>query len=417
MAKTETLDQILSTTRRQEDRPVQRAAQAEQVAEAPPETGGGGGGSNFLMKLLKAAIPVAGAALAPDGAGAQGFVQGFQGQMTEQQRLRELGMEQEARREAARRDNAVLVWEAFQNNPQSFQALTPDQLMPIVEIASEQFGIPKEQMIQVMQAQAQEAAGPSAGQNMNLIGTLANSNPEAAGQIAEANPELGLEGVDFGARQAEPSKPVDTDDVARILSTFTEDSGKKYFAELQQGGSPAEASRHLVYRDNAAARGQLESDATIAANMMHRGETPDPIRMQAFNKYYGVKPNGLSNATIASIVTSTQQLATFMLSIDPDNPENIKMFNNAADVAKRLKEEIEKLMADGHQLSPEQLQAYVDSRGTRLLQGEGGEPAPDPKIEEANAAFIDKAEAELGPDATEEEVVARAKELRDGDGD
>lgn len=409
------LDEALGVSR-SEDRPASAPAP---TPDAPaPETsaeddGGGflglGNRDSFLRQALRAAVPMAVTGLAP-GPGGQAFQQQFFGKQDE---LAQLAREQEQTRAATERENALLLWETFQNNPASFSAMDPETLHPIAEAASEQLNLPIEQIIQMMQDQAAQAAGPSTGQLMSLGGSLAKSQPEAAEQLFQ---KAGL-GIDLN--QGETSQDLEPNEVARIKENFTDASANEFFAAVDGGMSVAEAGQVLKFRPGGTDTSLREQMAGQAVAMMELGQKPDPLRQQAFNDYFNVEQSGLSPSTIAGVYTNIQGLAATLASLNPDDPKSEEMLKNSAGVAKRVLEDVEKFQKGlKRDLLPAEIEAYVNSRAQALLVT--GEPAPPSAIDEAkeldaNQAAIRKARAELGPDATLDEVVERSEEILDGD--
>ena len=383
----------------------------------PEEASQGLLGNSQLAKIFRAALPAIITGVGPDmgGFGEEAFGQSF-GQNRE--KIEGLARSNEQQREKIRRENALLLFETFQNNPGQFAAMDAETLMSIAEPVAEQLNQPVEQIIQLMQQQAASAAKLSPSEATNLASTAGSlGQPEVAEKAIQQI--SGFEGT-----QLQPITEKDEltdDEVARFKSTFTKDTADTFLALRQQGMSPGQAALESGLQFRSQDTSEKERQAASAASKMRRGEEPDPIEQLAFNDYYNVAESELSPSNIANIHLEVSQLANTLAVIDPDNPKAIEFMANATATSRQIANEVSDLVKtlrkEGKSLLPEQLQDFTAKRAMQLARQGGTTEAPAAQeaaqIKVADAA-IAKARTELGPEADFDDVVERATEIMDG---
>lgn len=388
-----------------------------------------------LKKILSAAAPVAANLLAGPGPGGMAFNQSFQ---NTQQQMQELAMQQEAKREARRRENAMLLFETFQNNPAAFQAMEPEQLQSIMEPVAEATKMPLETLMGMSQAIVGQAGKPTPGQALSVVPGLLGAD-----QIGAAEDILQGQGFDVQLDPVTEKGVIDDKLVVKLKETFTSESVDPYLEARTAGLSPAEAARFLEIRDDRATGTFAEQSAKRAAEFLNQGLTPQEIREQdptawlGYEKYFNIEDSFLSPAQIAGIYKSAVELPSFILSLKPDDKKAIRMFNNSAAVAKDMAKGAQELAdAIGRVPTETELTLFAQHRAQQIYeqggvpkQQEGTSPSeedkpadfegpqlPDETVEitpEVRAAF-NQARKELGPGAQTQEVIARAKEILGG---
>jgi hypothetical protein len=396
---------------RKAETPARARRQAPETQDSPDEPANDGGflglgnKDSFLRKALNAVVPAAVAFGAPEMAG--GFGQSF---FARQDQMGALARQQEQEREGKRRENAMMLFEMFQNAPQNFAAMAPETIMSIAEPVAEQLQQPVDQVIAMMQQQAQQATLPTTGQMAGMATGLAPHQPEAAQQVMQQIP--GFEGVEF---QPEPGKErVTPDQVARLKENFTDESSNEALAAIDSGVPMAQVGQLLKWRGTGAGRiPAKEQEAMKAAYALRNGETPDPISQQAYNDYFGLGAPGLSPGSVAGVVTGINELATTLVTIDPENERAKAMLDNSVGTARTVLKNIETLQGElKRPLLPAELEIFVRERAQQLmLSGQN----PEPVSTETEDAAVAKAAAELGPGASEDDILDRAEEIMSGD--